>query len=114
MAIEYKEIKEKLDTAPLDERELNIIWDIEGYIDKEITTKFGGDYISLEPRLINFHYDPTGTYGSYSGIKSPRKVLMTIELKRRFEDAGWEWELDEGEDDGPSRPAIDYWHLKGK
>jgi len=114
MAVKYQEIIDKLENGPLTQSELKVIDDIEKYIDKQIEGRFSGDYISLEPRVIEFNYDPTGNYGSFSGIKSPRKKLMTIELKRRFEEAGWKWKLEEGEDDGPNRPAMDYWHLKGK
>jgi len=114
MAIEYKEIKARLNNGPLTDSELKVISDVEGYIDKKIESEFDGDYISLEPRVIEFNYDPLNRYDSFSGIKSPRKKLMTIELKRRFEEAGWKWKLEEGEDDGPNRPAMDYWHLIGK
>ena len=116
MAIEYKEVKEVLETAPLNDTELAIIAKVETYIDEVITQKFDGNYVSFDTRVLEFRFNPDNEkeYYPYDNIKSVRKSLMTEELKLRFENAGWKWDLQQGEDDGPNRPAIDYWHLMGK
>lgn len=118
MAIEYSRVKAVLETAPLNKEELAIIAKIEKFIDNKILAKFDGDYISLDTQVVDFKFNPDNerqpSWNAFSEIKSTRKQLMKEELMRRYEEAGWEWEYQEGEDDGPNRPAIDYWHLKGR
>lgn len=116
MAVKYNAVKEKLENAPLNERELEVITHIETYIDKKIVDDFNGGYLSFGTEVLDFRWNPDNPreYYAYGNIKSTRKSIMTTELKKRFEDAGWEWDFQEGEDDGPNRPAIDYWHLQGK
>ena len=116
MAVQYKTVKEVLEMAPLNTNELSAVAAVEKYIDEEIHKHFNGGYVSFNTELIEFrvHPDNLRAYNGFSDIKSSRKVIMTEELKSRFVDAGWEWDLQQGEDDGPNRPAIDYWHLQGK
>ena len=116
MAVEYKRVKEVLETAPFNSAELATIAKIEKYIDEEIINDFDGSYLTFDTRVLEFRFNPDDEreYSPFKDIKSTRKSLMTKELKRRFEAVGWEWDLQQGEDDGPNRPAIDYWHLKGK
>lgn len=114
MAVEYKSVKEALETTPLNKEELAIIADIEAFIDAKILDKFDGGYIIIDTHLVDFTYNPNSKqWGAYNEIKSTRKELMKTELMRRFKVAGWKWDYQEGYDDGPNRPAADYWHLTG-
>lgn len=118
MAIEFKNVKHQLENQPLTRKEIDIIVMIEKHIDKMILEKFDGDYVSIPTGIVDFKFNPDNprqaTWEVFKDIKSTRKGIMKIELKRRFELAGWKWDFQEGEDDGPNRPAIDFWHLIGK
>lgn len=118
MAVKYEEVKDKLENGPFTTEELEIINKVETYIDEKINEEFDGGYLILNTNLIEFKFNPDAqsqySWNVWTNIKSSRKSLMTNELKKRFKDAGWIWELQEGEDDGPNRPAIDYWKLSGK
>lgn len=115
MAVNYKEVKEVLETAPLNDEELAVISHIEKWIDEKIVSSFDGGYISFTTELIDLKWNPDrpSEWNAYGNFKMTRKALMKKELMSRFENAGWKWELEQGEDDGPNRPAIDYWHLMG-
>lgn len=117
MAVKYEDIKHKLKNAPLNEKELNAIAKMEDYIDTKIKEEFDGGHININTEVLDFKFNPENEreYPSnvLSDIKSTRKELMKIRLMARFEEAGWKWELQEGQDDGPNRPAIDWWHLIG-
>lgn len=115
MAIKYKDIKETIVSRPFSNREISIIEKIENFIDDEIKTNFDNEPLRFNVSIIEFRYDPIQkTSYAFQDIKTIRKSLMSKELKRRYEAAGWVWEYESGEDDGPNRPAIDYWLLKGK
>lgn len=118
MAVAYKDIRDGLLNAPLTNDELNIIAKVENFIDERIKERFDGSSISFETKVLDFNFNPDNpkefAFSTFKDIKTTRKQLMKKELMRRFEVSGWEWKLEEGEDDGPNRPAIDYWLLKGK
>ena len=117
MAVKFKEVDDLLKNGPLTIVEKSIIDKVEVFIDKQIKDKFNGNYVSFDTDVLEFKFNPDNQnsygYDAFKDIKSPRKVLMKKELMRRYEEAGWKWELQRGEDDGPNRPAIDYWHLMG-
>jgi hypothetical protein len=115
MAVKYDDVKRGISETPLNEHELSVIDKIEKFIDNKIETEFDNRPIYLATGIINFTFDPTTDKGwAFEDIKETRKSLMANELRRRYEDNGWQWKLEQGEDDGPSRPAIDFWVLKGK
>lgn len=98
MAIEFKKISEELNSAPLTQEELTIISRVERYIDSEIRSKFDGGTVYFETRVLDFEFNPDNPK-QYSGsvfnqIKNSRKKLMTEELKKRYEKAGWVWEYE--------------------
>ena len=116
MAVKYEFLKEKLETAPLNERELEVIGYIEALIDEAITEFFDGGEVHFAKGVIDFTYDPHKKENyAFDDIKFSRKLLMTEELKSRYVDAVWEWEyhMDDGLD-GPNMSGPDYWILKGK
>lgn len=118
MAIKYQEIKDMLETAPFTKEELAIIAKVENYIDEKIKEKFDCHSITMDTDILEFKFNPDApterAWNVWVDIKSTRKSLMCEELKSRFEIAGWKWNLQKGEDDGPNRPGIDYWILSGK
>ncbi len=118
MAINFKDIKDELEKAPFSKEEFSVINKIETYIDKQIKENFDGNGLSFDTNVLDFKFNPDNTsepsWNVFKEIKSTRKQLMTEELKQRYEIAGWKWRLIEGEDDGPNRPGLDYWLLRGK
>jgi hypothetical protein len=113
MAINYKEHYDKMMSSDLSTTELKYIADAEEYIDSEIIRQFGRP--SMEVRvnysIATFRYSPKANKGIFD-LYEPRKPIMTNELKRRFEDAGWVITVDMS--DGGGMNDCDYWVLKGK
>ena len=118
MAVNFEDVKKVINETPLNENELVIIAKVEKHIDKKIMEKFDNNLISFETSVFDFNFNPDNpnqySWDVFKDIKSTRKKLMTKELIRRYEEAGWWVKLEHGEDDGPNRPAIDYYILKGK
>ena len=118
MAVKYKELKKKIEEIPLNERELEVIKLIEAYIDSKLIEKFDNGPVSFGENLLRFKYNPANphqvSWEVFKDIKDTRKEIMTKELIERYDDAGWNIEYEYGEDDGPNRPAMDYWVFKGK
>lgn len=118
MAVKYQEIKNKLEKTPLNKEELEIIAKVEAHIDELIKNKFDCTPIQIDFEVLEFKFNPDTpkehSWNVWKDIKTTRKNLMTDELKKRYEDAGWTWKFYQGEDDGPNRPSFDYWILKGK
>lgn len=115
MAINYKEIKEKLERAPLTPEEINLINEAEEYIDGEIVKNFGGSTygeIFVELQIPNFSYSPKQKKAL--NLKHTRATLMQKELEARYKKAGWKITIsyDDGLD-GPNMSGPDYWILKG-
>ena len=115
MAIKYKEIKKKLESDPLTEKELNLIRQAEEDIDKEIVKQFGEKYSYGEIRIhlgtAKFDWSPV-TKKSIEDLKEPRKYVMFCELERRYKEAGWESKVVIDTEGGIN--SCDYWILKGK
>ena len=114
MAVNFKALVEDLEKTPLTKEELKIINTVENWIDERIKERFDGGSVSFDTDVIEFNFNPDAPSDRWYNIKSTRKELMSKELKRRYEDAGWKIKREEGEDDGPNRPAIPYYVLKGK
>lgn len=122
MAIKYKEVKERQsteETAPLNEAELTIVGAYENYIDAEINTQFRNPIIRIVLSYLTFDSFPPDKYFSllrtqFLSIPPARKKAIRKEIENRYIKAGWAVETEYGEDDGPNRPSMDYWTLKGK
>ena len=113
MVIKFNKVKEKLVTGPLNVTELSIIDSVERFMDKKINKSFDGTSISFNIGIVNMTNLPRGC-GPLNNIQQPRRVLMSTELKKRYEDAGWSWNLYEDDGlDGPNMSGPDYWVLKG-
>jgi len=113
MALNYKQLKKKLDETPLSLEELKMIDNVETYIDKEILTQFDKSIygeISIDYCYPSFRYSPV-TKSFISNLGVSRIPKMKAELERRFISAGWkiEYRLDDGSD----RNGADYMILKG-
>lgn len=113
MAINYKEHYDKIMLSDLFPMELKYIAEVEEYIDSEIIKQFGRPNMEVKVPLsyVHFRYSPKTSKGILD-IYEPRKSIMTNELKRRFEDAGWVITVDMS--DGGGMNDCDYWVLKGK
>lgn len=113
MAINYKEHYDKIMLTDLSPLELKYIAEAEEYIDSEIIKQFGRPNMEVRVLLsyVHFRYSPNTHKGIFD-LYGPRKSIMTNELKRRFEDAGWVITVDIS--DGGGMNDCDYWILKGK
>ena len=118
MAVKFEDVKKVINETQLNENELVIIARIENHIDKTIKEKFDNNTISFDTEVFEFNFNPDRpsqySWDVFKDIKTTRKKLMSKELIRRYEEAGWEVKLEYGEDDGPNRPAINHYVLKGK
>lgn len=111
MAIKFKEINDKFYNEPLKQDELQVIKEVEDYIDKQINNQYKGEPIYVNLDIVNFKRTLSLEFGR--NIPDARRKMMYNELINRYHDAGWLTCEQLGEDDGPFRPAIDYWVLKG-
>lgn len=89
MAIKYQDIKNKLETDPLTEKELEWIQQAEDHIDAEIQAKFGKVYyeVRIDKTIVRFDWSPA-TMKSIDTM-APRRAVMMRELERRYSQAGW-------------------------
>lgn len=86
MAVLFKDVKEKLQTTPLNEVELGLITDLELFIDDLLITGFDNQSLFILSEYIDF--DKMSNRTSIA-MKTTRKNLMRQELIRRYEKAGW-------------------------
>ncbi len=113
MARRFKEAKDKLNNEPLSTKELSIVAEIEGYIDKEIFTKFNGDSVSIDLVIANFVYNPISK--QTNELLEPRRNLMRKELDKRYKLAGWKVKVVYDDMlDGPNMSGPDLWVISGK
>ncbi len=58
MAIKYQDIKTKLETDPLTEKEFELIQQAEDHIDAEIQAKFGKVYyeVGIDKAIVRFEW----------------------------------------------------------
>lgn len=106
MAISYQEVKGKYEekmNAPLSVHELNEIKKIEEKIDEFIKSSFKDEPIVINISIVQF-----------SEFPPRRAALMRRDLEKRYEDVGWKVGTYSTDDDGPNRPGLTYWQLKGK
>ena len=88
MALDYFELVHKLETEPLTIEELGLVGQVEKFIDDAISAKFDGVCeIAIDLDIADFTMDTTKSYRL--GLSSTRRKIMVKELKRRFNDAGW-------------------------
>lgn len=92
MAIKFQELKHKLENDPLTQEELNVIADVEKFIDVEIQKVFGKNYYEawIDKSIVNFDFNPVTK--KHIDVKQPRRFVMRNELEKRYEAAGWKWE----------------------
>lgn len=109
MAVKFKQVKDELEAAPLTAAELKLIDIIEKYIDEKILKEFDNRPIHINLNYTEFVWNPI-TNSNFENIKDTRKKLMTKELYRRFEAAGWVWKINSDY----SNSGVDYWVLTGK
>lgn len=116
MAISYKEINNKLKSAPLTEEELRLIQEVEDYIDSEIIDQFPNSIykqveIDLNYAVFNYSHKTKSMIIS----NAYRRQLMRTELEKRYNAAGWRISIKIGDDsDGPNFAGPDLWVLQGK
>jgi|APCry1669189534_1035231.scaffolds.fasta_scaffold54173_1 hypothetical protein len=111
MAVNFKEIDEKLRNSPLSEKELKTIESVEKHIDKEIVSNYNGYAYRIDLGLASFKQKIFNkTYELPNSEK--RRLLMYEELKKRYEEAGWE--VSEEIADIHDRFGLDYFVLNGK
>lgn len=113
MAINFKDLKHKLDTTPISEVELKLIQDVEDYIDEQILEEYDKTIyreVLIDMVYVRFSYSPK-TKSSIQGLGQSRIPKMSNELERRYRVAGWDvtYRLDDG-----SLAGSDYMILKGK
>jgi hypothetical protein len=111
MAINFLDLKQKLDDAPLNDVELELIKDVEDYIDKKIIDEYDKSIygtIDIDIAYVNFNYSPKTKRSMSLGVS--RVPKMSKELKRRYKEAGWviTYRSDDGMNGG------DYMVLKGQ
>jgi len=114
MAVRYKELVKKQKEDPFTLVELDIIAELEDYIDKKILAeKNPYSDIRIQRCIAEFDYDVVNE--KKHTMSDIRKDKMFKELNGRFKDAGWKWKLhiDDGLD-GPNMSGPDYWILSGK
>ena len=89
MAIKYQDIKTKLETDPLTEKEFELIQQAEDHIDAEIQAKFGKVYyeVGIDKAIVRFDWSPV-TMKSIDS-RAPRRTAMQRELEKRYQRAGW-------------------------
>lgn len=107
MAVKYKDLKNKLELEPLNEKELEYINAAEKYIDSELISKFDNRQIMIDMNVFDFRYIPNNI-SMINDIKDTRKLIMRKELEKRYVSAGWDIK-EEFTDSG-----FDYIILSGK
>jgi hypothetical protein len=110
MAINFKELNDRLELSPLSDKELVAVAAVEKWIDSEITDRFKGDELRFNLYQVQFKR----TISDQGSVSWPdaRRRLMYDELKSRYGKAGWE--CTEEFADSQDRYGQDYFVLKGK
>ena len=113
MALNYKTLKKKLEETPLSSYELELIKDVENYIDGEILRQFDKSpygEIAIDCSYTRFKYSPTAK-AAITSLGVSRIPLMIAELEKRFIAANWVISYDL--EDGMSMCGSDRMILKG-
>ena len=114
MALNFKELNDKLNDDPLTPEELQYIKNAEEYIDGEIVKQFRCTYgISIDLSIPDFESCPK--MKKSLNLKSVRRKKMRQELDLRYNKAGWNIKVsyDDGLD-GPNMSGSHSWILTGK
>lgn len=109
MAIDFKQLNDKLELSPLSDKELAAINRLEEFIDAEILERYKGNEIRLNLYQVQFK---RGTNNSATDWADARRKLMYDEIKSRYNKAGWE--CSEEIADSTDRFSQDYFVLDGK
>jgi len=104
MALEFKNVKEKLETTPLTNEELEIISEVERFIDDKIESNFDNRPLYFNLSIVQFQL---GLNGRILIIKQTRRNLMYKELENRYLKAGWKVSIDDDQ-------GNQDWILKGE
>ena len=109
MAINFKVLDDRLKLSPLSDTELEAISYVEATIDKELIERYKGYGLRFDLYFCNFNRTQDGKQTNWPDA---RKKLMYEELKKRFNEAGWD--CVEEIADVQDRYAKDYLIFKGK
>ncbi len=109
MAINFKEINDRLEKSPLSDKELLAVDNIEKWVDDDITKRFKGQELRFNLYVVQFKRTINDMATDWPDA---RRNLMYEELKSRFEKAEWQCIVEIA--DARDRYAQDYWVLKGK
>lgn len=109
MAINFKEINDRLELSPLSDKELEAVNKLEVFIDTQILERYNGHEMRFS--LYQAQFKRTANDQGTDWADARRK-LMYNELKIRYENAGWR--CSEEIADATDRYGQDYWVLKGK
>lgn len=108
MAIEFKELNDKLNLSPLSDKELTAVADLEQWIDSEIKKRFKGYELRFNLYVIQFKHTVNGIGTDWPDA---RRKLMYDEIKARYERVGWS--CIEEIADSYDRYSQDFFILKG-
>ncbi len=108
MAINFKELNDKLEKSPLSDVELRAVDALEKYIDTEIINRYKGDELRFSLYKIKFERTLDDKTTSWPDV---RRKLMYKELTKRYSEAGWKCKEEIA--DSFDRYSQDYWVLSG-
>ena len=94
MAITVKQADENLKNIKLTAEQLEIISDVEDYIDEKIKDDYIGDDVYLSTDFVRFRANIQTNAYIYFGKK--HLFLMYEELKKRYNNAGWTLNYSDG------------------
>jgi len=108
MAVNFKELNDRLKLSPLSDKELTAVANIERWIDSGIEKRFNGNELHFNLYMVQFKrtINDMGT-----DWPDARRKLMYDELKARYERAGWLCKEEIA--DSNDRYGQDYFVLKG-
>lgn len=113
MAVNFNELKKKLEDGPLTEEELRLISNLETYIDKKILEYFDKSYnceVRIRATFVEFNYCPLFENMIKPTVGRIRAEKMKKELLNRYDIAGWKIK----EDISNSPSGEDYFVFTGK
>ena len=102
-----QELTAKEQSKVLTNEETLAIKELEIYIDSRIKDT----YIKGKSRVPNLTY---GEVPSYRRLKEARREIIQEILFDKYRESGWSIKFEEGEDDGPNRPGVDFWNFSAK
>lgn len=109
MAINFKEINDKLKNSPLSGKELEAVNELEKFIDGKILKEYVGSDFRLNLYQAQFKKTINHQTTDWPDV---RKKLMQVELEKRYTAAGWVCKEEYA--DAHDRFGLDWWVLTGK